>query len=109
MHARRILFLAPAQTVTRIFPQLRDAGVEVGLADGAGVPLLGIRGPLEGPGLMLHGAVNGWVDSVEDALEAVAALLAYVDSGWQGFDAEQNPVLCRLGARLRERGGKKQP
>jgi DNA-binding NtrC family response regulator len=33
MHARRILFLAPAQTVTRIFPQLRDAGIEVGIAE----------------------------------------------------------------------------
>lgn len=33
MLARRILFLAPAQTVTRIFPQLRDAGVEVGIAE----------------------------------------------------------------------------
>ena len=33
MMARRILFLAPAQTVTRIFPQLRDAGVEVGIAE----------------------------------------------------------------------------
>lgn len=33
MHVRRILFLAPAQTVTRIFPQLRDAGVEVGIAE----------------------------------------------------------------------------
>ena len=33
MQARRILFLAPAQTVTRIFPQLRDADVEVGIAE----------------------------------------------------------------------------
>ncbi|MDR2076883.1 MAG: sigma-54 dependent transcriptional regulator [Desulfovibrio sp.] len=33
MHVRRILFLAPAQTVTRIFPQLRDAGIEVGIAE----------------------------------------------------------------------------
>ncbi len=33
MLARRILFMAPAQTVTRIFPQLRDAGVEVGIAE----------------------------------------------------------------------------
>ena len=79
----------------------QDAGVEVGLAAGAGVALLGIRGPLEGPGLMLHGAINGWVDSVEDALETVAALLAYVESGWKGFEAEKNPVLCRLGAKLR--------
>ena len=33
MLVRRILFLAPAQTVTRIFPQLRDADVEVGIAE----------------------------------------------------------------------------
>ncbi|MDL2316711.1 sigma-54 dependent transcriptional regulator [Desulfovibrio sp. OttesenSCG-928-A18] len=33
MLPRRILFLAPAQTVTRIFPQLRDAGMEVGIAE----------------------------------------------------------------------------
>lgn len=33
MHTRRILFLAPAQTVTRIFPQLRDAGYDVGIAE----------------------------------------------------------------------------
>ncbi|MDR0828400.1 MAG: sigma-54 dependent transcriptional regulator [Desulfovibrio sp.] len=33
MTAQRILFLAPAQTVTRIFPQLREAGLEVGIAE----------------------------------------------------------------------------
>jgi Response regulator containing CheY-like receiver, AAA-type ATPase, and DNA-binding domains len=33
MAQRRILFLAPAQTVTRIFPLLRDAGLEVGIAE----------------------------------------------------------------------------
>ena len=33
MMQRRILFLAPAQTVTRIFPLLRDAGLEVGIAE----------------------------------------------------------------------------
>ena len=52
-----------------------------------------------------RGAVNGWVDSVEDALETVAALLAYVESGWKDFEAEGNPVLRRLGAKLRERLG----
>ena len=52
----------------------QDAGVEVGLATGAGVPVLGIRGPLEAPGLMLHGAGTAWVDSVEEALELVARL-----------------------------------
>ena len=83
----------------------QDAGVEVGLAAGAGVPVLGIRGPLEGPGLMLHGAVSGWVDSVEEALDLVTALLAYADCSWNGFDAEPNPVLRRVGAKLQGRLG----
>lgn len=82
----------------------QDAGVEVGLAAGAGVPVLGIRGPLEGPGLMLHGAVSGWVDSVEEALDVVAALLAYADADWKDFEAELNPVLRRMGDKLRARG-----
>ena len=33
MSQRRILFIAPAQSVTRVFPQLRDAGFEVGIAE----------------------------------------------------------------------------
>ncbi len=33
MSSQRILFLAPAHAVTRIFPQLKDAGFEVGLAE----------------------------------------------------------------------------
>lgn len=33
MSAQRVLFIAPAQAVTRIFPELRDAGVEVGIAE----------------------------------------------------------------------------
>ncbi len=33
MSAQRILFLAPAGAVTRIFPQLRDAGFEVAIAE----------------------------------------------------------------------------
>ncbi len=33
MSARRILFLAPAHAVTKIYPQLRDAGYEVGIAE----------------------------------------------------------------------------
>lgn len=46
----------------------QDAGVEVGLARGSGVPVLGVRGPLESPGLMLYGAADVWVENVEDAL-----------------------------------------
>ncbi len=33
MSTRRILFLAPAHAVTRVFPQLRDAGYELGIAE----------------------------------------------------------------------------
>ncbi len=33
MLTRRILFLAPAHAVTRIFPPLRDAGYEIGIAE----------------------------------------------------------------------------
>jgi DNA-binding NtrC family response regulator len=33
MSQRRVLFIAPAQAVTRIFPELRDAGFEVGIAE----------------------------------------------------------------------------
>lgn len=33
MSSRRILFLAPATSVTRIFPQLKEAGFEVGIAE----------------------------------------------------------------------------
>ncbi|MDR2160745.1 MAG: sigma-54 dependent transcriptional regulator [Desulfovibrio sp.] len=51
MHARRILFLAPAQTVTRIFPQLRDAGIEVGIAENLKGASAFIRKGL--PGLIL--------------------------------------------------------
>lgn len=56
----------------------QDAGVEVGMASAAGKPVLGIRGPLESPGLMLHGAVTAWSDSVEEALARVESLVAAV-------------------------------
>lgn len=52
----------------------QDAGVEVGMAYGFGVPVLGLRGPLESPGLMLHGAGCLWVDS----LDGVLAVLEYL-------------------------------
>lgn len=36
----------------------QDAGVEVGIAHGSGVEVIGLAGPLESRGLMLHGAVS---------------------------------------------------
>lgn len=75
----------------------QDAGVEVGLAASAGTPILGIRGPLEGPGLMLHGAVTVWVDSAEAAIEAVAAILAGEET------AASLPLLGKIRARIRKK------
>lgn len=76
----------------------QDAGVEVGLAAGARTPVLGIRGPLEAPGLMLHGAGTVWVDSVEEALELVAALAELVR---QPASLPQRPeALRRLAAQV---------
>lgn len=79
----------------------QDAGVEVGLAAGAGVPVLGIRGPLEGPGLMLHGAVSLWTDSIEEALEVIAALLRHKEENWKNLTAEPCEGLRRMGQALR--------
>ena len=52
----------------------QDAGVEVGLAAAAGAPVLGIRGPLESPGLMLHGAADVWTEDAGAALEILRRL-----------------------------------
>lgn len=52
----------------------QDAGVEVGLARAAGVPVLGVLGPLEAPGLMLHGAVSLWVHDILDAGACIASM-----------------------------------
>ncbi len=50
MSTQRLLFLAPAQAVTRIFPQLRDAGFEVALAENLKGATVFVR--KSGPGLI---------------------------------------------------------
>lgn len=65
LHADVVLYMGAAG---------QDAGVEVGMAYGAGVPVLGLRGPLESPGLMLHGAGTLWVDSMERLFAVLDAL-----------------------------------
>lgn len=71
----------------------QDAGVEIGLAAGVGAPILGIRGPLESPGLMLHGAVTAWVEDSADAIAAVEAILSARQGG--GSPAPLT-AACRL-------------
>ncbi|WP_165072776.1 translation initiation factor 2 [Desulfovibrio sp. ZJ200] len=69
----------------------QDAGVEVGLARAAGVPVLGILGPLEAPGLMLYGAVTLWTRTVEDACERIATL---VSCPWRASPQAQWCASC---------------
>ena len=53
----------------------QDAGVEIGMAAAAGATVLGLAGPLESPGLMLHGAISQWAASVPDLLILIEALV----------------------------------
>lgn len=77
----------------------QDAGVEIGLAHAAGVPVLGIRGPLESPGLMLHGAVTAWVEDAESALNVIADLIEGLRS--------QKPLVTEAATKLAEIMGAK--
>lgn len=80
----------------------QDAGVEIGLAAAAGVPILGIRGPLESPGLMLHGAVTAWTENASHAIaivEGLARLQSGGDSGCSGDD----PIVASLAAKIAPR------
>lgn len=73
----------------------QDAGVEVGLARALGVPVLGIRGPLEAPGLMLYGAACVWVESVEsalDLLEQTASRAGRREAVSRGMPGRDDPV-----------------
>lgn len=51
----------------------QDAGVEVGIAWAAGVPVLGIAGPLEEPGAMLSCAVSAWI-TLDELLQGLPQL-----------------------------------
>jgi len=76
----------------------QDSGVEVGMAHAAGVPVLGIRGPLEGPGLMLHGAVDCWVEGIEEALALLELIARHAATDCRGLPEEADErvrLLCR--------------
>ena len=96
---------ASADVVVYLGHSGQDAGVEVGLAVGAGVPVIGVAGPLEAPGLMLHGAVSVWVDGAEDALDLVGRVLAHAAAAWATLNAEPDAAVRRLGGALLRRKG----
>lgn len=79
----------------------QDAGVEIGMAAASGAPILGIRGPLEGPGLMLHGAVTAWVEDTENALLAVEGLVGLTRGGGPKI---LSPATQLLAEAMRRRG-----
>lgn len=77
----------------------QDAGVEVGMARAVGVPVLGILGPLEAPGLMLHGAVGLWVRDITETIGLIRALVLCDrrDDPRAGFCAEcPGEKLCNM-------------
>ena len=80
----------------------QDAGVEIGLAAAAGAPILGIRGPLEGPGLMLHGAVTAWVEDTEKALQAVEGLVGLTRGGGPKILSPATQLLAEAMRRRRK-------
>ena len=70
----------------------QDAGVEVGLAVGAGVPVIGVAGPLEAAGLMLHGAVNLWCRDIQEAVSLLSRLAG--NCGGVACDTCKVSALC---------------
>ncbi|WP_288229133.1 translation initiation factor 2 [uncultured Desulfovibrio sp.] len=83
---------ASADVVVYLGHSGQDAGVEVGLAAGAGVPVIGVAGPLEAPGLMLHGAVNLWCYDIQEAVSLLSRLAG--DCGGVACDACKVSALC---------------
>ena len=49
----------------------QDSGIELGIAYASGVFTIGLLGPFEEPGTMLHGAVNLWAKDARDLLSLV--------------------------------------
>lgn len=87
---------ATADLVIYLGSSGQDAGVEVGMATGAGKPVLGIRGPLESPGLMLHGAVTVWTEDARDALGIVKDLLVLKQAGCSGVPTDLETPAGKL-------------
>ncbi len=85
-----------AQLVIYFGESGQDAAIEVGLAAGHGIPILGIRGPLEAPGLMLHGVIPVWAEDIEDALSLLEAVALQQSSTSPSLDDRVNQLSSRL-------------
>lgn len=87
----------------------QDAGVEIGLAAAAGAPILGIRGPLESPGLMLHGAVTAWTEDAEAAIGAIKELARLKAGNWVEVSENSSAPGQRLARKMLVRKEKFNP
>ncbi len=58
----------------------QDAGVELGIAYALNIPILGIKGPLESAGLMLHGVITAWVEHIDHAQKVLEEIMDYKKS-----------------------------
>ncbi len=67
----------------------QDVGVEIGMANTSGVEVIGLAGPLESPGLMLHGAVDVWATSVEHLLVLIYERIKFVGTDSEGKRCQQ--------------------
>ena len=65
---------AQADLIIYLGPAGQDAAAEVGMAYVSGVPIFGLAGPLEQPGLILTRAVTRWCADVEELFVAVEGL-----------------------------------
>ena len=70
---------ARADLVIYLGPAGQDAAAEVGMAYVAGVPVFGLAGRMESPGLILTKAVTHWCEDVSDLLLAVDGLAERMD------------------------------
>lgn len=70
--------------------------MEVGLALGAGVEVIGLAGPLESPGPMLHGAISVWAADITELLALVTARI----KAKQALDGESCGVCDNLFCKL---------
>jgi len=62
---------AQSDLVIYLGPAGQDAGFEIGIAHNAGVPVYGLSGPLEAPGLMLAKGVSRWFTNVRELIAGV--------------------------------------
>lgn len=69
---------ASVDCLVYVGPAGQDAGCEVGIAYAEGIPVVGLAGPMEEPGLILHHCVSRWFHEIEP-------LLTYLEDFPSGF------------------------